>query len=117
MCSSEGHEFIVDRDVVMASGTIRAMLTGPGRDVPYRLFSAVYILADCLCLGVWGETSGPLPTARFENIQTGILERIVQYFHYKAMYDTVELDRPLPNFDIKMDYVLPLMLASHFLDC
>jgi len=33
MCvsSQEGHEFIVDRDAVMASGTIRTLLTGPGQ--------------------------------------------------------------------------------------
>ncbi len=30
LISKEGHEFIVDRDAVLASGTIRTLLTGPG---------------------------------------------------------------------------------------
>ena len=81
----------------MASGTIRAMLNGPG---------------------LWGETSGPgLPSMTFKNISTPILERVIQYFYYKATYDNVEISEPVPKFDMELEHVLPLMLAAHFLDC
>lgn len=53
LISSEGHEFIISRDCAMASGTIRAMLTGPGQ---------------------WKENSGPMPTIEFETISTAVLE-------------------------------------------
>ena len=31
LISAEGHEFIVDRKAAMVSGTIKSMLSGPGR--------------------------------------------------------------------------------------
>ena len=31
LISKEGHEFIIDRECALCSGTIRAMLTGPGQ--------------------------------------------------------------------------------------
>lgn len=36
LISSDGHEFIVKREHALTSGTIKAMLSGPGR---YRRFS------------------------------------------------------------------------------
>jgi hypothetical protein len=53
LISAEGHEFIIARDCALASGTIRAMLTGPGQ---------------------WKENSGPMPTIEFETISTAVLE-------------------------------------------
>ena len=33
LVSSDGHEFIVKRDHALTSGTIKAMLSGPGKNV------------------------------------------------------------------------------------
>eukprot|EP00474_Spongospora_subterranea_P000506 CRZ00964.1 hypothetical protein [Spongospora subterranea] len=96
LISNSGHEFIVDRDVVMASSAIARMLTGPGQ---------------------WGETVGPVPSITFENINTSILQKVIQYFYYKARYDQVGADVTIPDFEIKMEYALPLILSAHFLDC
>jgi len=93
LVSKEGHEFVVSRDVVLSSGTIRAMLTGPGQ---------------------WKEKSGPQATIHFEAISTHILEKVIQYFYYKKQYDGSTA--PLPPFKLDLDTVVPLLLAANFLD-
>lgn len=65
----------------MASSAIARMLNGPGQ---------------------WGETVGPMPTVRFENISTPILQKVIQYFYYKARYDNVESDTPLPGLCLRL---------------
>jgi len=32
LISADGHEFIIDRKAAMVSGTIKSMLSGPGKD-------------------------------------------------------------------------------------
>lgn len=92
-CSAEGDEFIVSRECVMCSGTIRALLTGPGQ---------------------WAEQSGPLPTVHFESIATPVLEKVIQYFYFKRRYDGQP--PPIPAFPIDMDNVVKVLLAANFLD-
>jgi len=94
LISKEGDEFIVDRDCVMASGTIRAMLTGPG---------------------MWKETTTAIPEIQFESITTSILERVIQYFYYKKRFD--HTNPPLPPFKLDTDHIIKLLLAANFLDC
>ena len=36
LVSSDGHEFIVKRDHALTSGTIKAMLSGPGKNHVFR---------------------------------------------------------------------------------
>jgi transcription elongation factor B subunit 1 len=93
LISCDGDEFFVNRSVALCSGTIRAMLTGPGR---------------------WAENSGPIPTIQFENINTPILERICQYFYYRARFDRSA--PPLPAFPIDTQSIVKLLLAADFLD-
>lgn len=94
LISKEGHSFIVDKECCMASGTIRTMLTGPG---------------------VWRETfGGKMPTINFEEISTPVLEKTIQYFHYKKKYD--HSAPPLPAFPIEPEHTVDVLLAAHFLD-
>jgi len=93
LISKEGHEFICAKECVMASGTIRTILTGPG---------------------AWKEKSGPIPTIVFEGISTPILEKVIQYFYYKKRWD--HTNPPLPKFKIEVDNIVPLLLAANYLD-
>mmetsp|Transcript_3606 Transcript_3606/g.6729 ORF Transcript_3606/g.6729 Transcript_3606/m.6729 type:complete len:114 (-) Transcript_3606:194-535(-) len=93
LISSEGHEFICAKEVAMASGTIRRMLTGPG---------------------IWKENTGPIPTIHFETISYNILEKVIQYFYYKKQFDNKK--GPLEKFDIEIDQLIPLLIAANFLD-
>jgi len=93
LISKEGDEFIISRQAAMASGTIRAMLTGPGN---------------------WAEQSGPMPTIAFETISTPVLETVCQYFYYKQRYDNTP--PPLPPFKLETEAIVKLLLAANFLD-
>ena len=93
LVSKDGQEFVCKRELGMASGTIRAMLTGPGK---------------------WKETSGPIPTIQFEGITSDTLEKVVQYFHYKKQFDNTK--GPAEKFDIQINQIIPLLLAAEFLD-
>lgn len=93
LVSAEGHEFIISRECAMASGTIRAMLTGPGQ---------------------WKETSGPMPTVEFETISTNVLETVCAYMYYKQRYD--HTPPPLPPFKLETEAIVKLLLAANFLD-
>lgn len=46
LISSDGHEFIVKRDHALTSGTIKAMLSGPGK----YLLTCLYCYFRCPCL-------------------------------------------------------------------
>mmetsp|Transcript_16300 Transcript_16300/g.40167 ORF Transcript_16300/g.40167 Transcript_16300/m.40167 type:complete len:112 (-) Transcript_16300:165-500(-) len=93
LISKEGNEYICLKSVAMASGTIRRMLTGPGQ---------------------WKENTGPIPTIQFESISSPILEKVIQYFHYKKQYDNTK--GPVEKFDIEIDHIIPLLVAANFLD-
>merc|ERR1719391_312057 len=92
LISAEGHEFIMEREVVLCSSTISTMLSGRG---------------------TWEETRGPIPTMELPKISTEILEKVVKYFHYKKRYDA---EKERPDFPIGMDDLVPLLLAAHYLD-
>ena len=36
LISADGHEFVIDRKAAMVSGTIRSMLSGPGKALHYH---------------------------------------------------------------------------------
>jgi transcription elongation factor B subunit 1 len=93
LCSNDKHEFIVPREVVMASGTIKAILTGRG---------------------LWREITGPMPVIEFQEISGPVLEKIIQYFFYKKMYD--KSTGNLPPFPLDTDSLLELLNAANFLD-
>eukprot|EP00466_Bigelowiella_natans_P012089 jgi/Bigna1/52326/estExt_Genewise1Plus.C_70071 len=91
--SKEGAEIICSKKVAVASGTIRAMLTGPGK---------------------WKENSGPVPTIHFETIEASVLEKVVQYFYYKSQHDNTQ--GPIEKFDIELGQIIPLLIAANYLD-
>jgi len=91
LISKEGAEFLCSREAAMASATIAATLTGQ-----------------------WRETSGPIPTIRFEEISTPILAKLIEYFNWKKMYDGAKA--PYPKLSILPDELVPLLLAANFLD-
>ena len=87
--SAEQHEFFVDRKSAMTSGTIKAMLTGS-----------------------FAESKGEI---RFPEINTAILEKVIQYFYYKIKYTNSTV--PIPEFVIEPEIALELLMAANFLDC
>jgi len=77
----------------MTSGTIKAILTGRG---------------------LWREISGPMPVVEFQEISGPVLEKVIQYFFYKKLYD--KATGPIPPFPLDTDGLLELLDAANFLD-
>uniref|UniRef100_A0A2R9AIF3 Elongin-C n=1 Tax=Pan paniscus TaxID=9597 RepID=A0A2R9AIF3_PANPA len=92
---SDGHEFIVKKERALTSGTIKAMLSGPGqfaekeadevhfREIPSHVPSKVYAL--CMC------------------------------FMYKVRYTNSSTE--IPEFPVVPEIALELLMAANFLDC
>merc|ERR1712093_169623 len=91
LISSEGHEFIIEREAAMVSGTIKNMLSSPGMFV---------------------ESSGEI---KFPEINAQVLEKICQYFHYKLKF-TNNNSPQLPDFMIEPEIALELLMAANYLD-
>merc|ERR1712057_9166 len=91
LISKEGHEFIIDREAAMVSGTIKNMLSSPG---------------------VFVESSGKI---EFPTIRAPILEKVCQYFHYKLKY-TNSSQPQVPEFMIEKEVALELLMAANYLD-
>jgi len=91
LVSAEGHEIFVDRSIATgASATIRTMLEGQFREAQDNVI-------------------------RFPDIAGSILERVVRYMHYKAIYSNS--GARIPEFMIEPEYALELLIASKYLDC
>lgn len=95
LVSGDGQEFFVERECALLSGTIRAMLEGPGSGVTRE------------------EKEQTLP---FRDISGPVLEKVVQYFYYKRKYQKASLAQDTPEFVIDPKIVLELLMASNFLD-
>jgi len=91
LIASDGTEVILDRRAAMVSGTIKAMLTGPGN------FSEAQ----------QGEI-------KFPEISGPILEKTVAYFYYKLRYTNHQ--GTLPEFKIEPENALELLMAANYLD-
>ena len=72
LISSDGHEFIVKRDHALTSGTIKAMLSGPGQ------FSE-------------NETN----EVNFREIPSHVLQKVCMYFTYKVRVHTYKRSRSI----------------------
>jgi len=88
--SAEGHEFFVEKHIAEVSKTISAMLSGTFAE----------------------SSSGEI---RFPEITTPVLEKVIQYMHYKRRYENS--DKQFPEFAIERNLVSELLLAANFLDC
>lgn len=92
LISSDGHEFVVKRQHALASGTIKAMLSGPGQ------------FAE-------NETN----EVNFREIPSHVLQRVCIYFTYKVRYTNSTAE--IPEFPIAPEIALELLMAANFLDC
>merc|ERR1719311_1242920 len=85
LVSSEGHEFLIEREAAMVSGTIKNMLSSPGMFV---------------------EASGEI---MFPEIKADVLEKVCQYMHYKLKY-TNSTQPQIPEFEIEPELALNLLM-------
>ncbi|XP_060838511.1 elongin-C-like [Rhopalosiphum padi] len=92
LISSDGCEFIIKRELALISGTIKAMLSGPGQ------FSE-------------SETN----EIHFRELPSHVLLNVCKYFAYKARY--INSLEEIPEFIIKPQIALELLMAANFLDC
>ncbi|KAG0418127.1 hypothetical protein HPB47_005102 [Ixodes persulcatus] len=92
LISSDGHEFIIKRNHALTSGTIKAMLSGPGQ------------FAE-------NETN----EVNFREIPSHVLQKVCQYFTYKVRYTNSSTE--IPEFPIAPEIALELLMAANFLDC
>merc|ERR1739846_202839 len=92
LISSDGHEFIVKREHALTSGTIKAMLSGPGQ------------FAE-------NETN----EVNFREIPSRVLQKVCMYFTYKVRYTNSSTE--IPEFPIQPEIALELLMAANFLDC
>merc|ERR1712131_256790 len=90
--SSDDHEFIIKKEVALTSGTIKAMLSGPG---------------------VFHEQE--TNEIHFQEIPSHVLSKVCGYFVYKARYTNSAME--LPEFPIAPEVALELLIAANFLDC
>ena len=92
LISSDGHEFIVKREHALTSGTIKAMLSGPGQ------------FAE-------NETN----EVNFREIRSHVLSKVCMCFTYKVHYTNSPTE--IPEFPIAPEIALELLMAANFLDC
>lgn len=87
--SNDGYEFVIDKQTAMISLTIRNMLYGGAN------FEEAETKTICL------------------PIRAYILEKIIQYWHYRSQYSD-HLDQ-LPKFDIDPKMAIDLLNAAEYL--
>ncbi|XP_055976895.1 elongin-C-like [Sorex fumeus] len=92
LISSDGHEFIVKREHALTSGTIKAMLSGPGQ------------FAE-------NETN----EVSFAEIPSHVLSKLCMYFIYKVPY--TNSSTKIPEFPIASEIAVDQLMAANFLDC
>ncbi|GMR34536.1 hypothetical protein PMAYCL1PPCAC_04731, partial [Pristionchus mayeri] len=92
LVSSDGHEFVIKKELAMISGTIKAMLSGPGQ-----------------------FTENENNEVYFRELPSHVLENVCKYFMYKIRYTDAASE--IPEFDIAPEVALELLMASNFLDC
>ncbi|XP_031829297.1 transcription elongation factor elongin C isoform X1 [Nomia melanderi] len=92
LISSDGHEFIIKREHASISGTIKAMLSGPGQ---------------------FAENEAN--EVNFREIPSHVLQKVCMYFAYKVRYTNSSTE--IPEFPIAPEIALELLMAGNFLDC
>ena len=92
LVSSDEHEFIIKKDLALTSGTIKAMLSGPGQYSEHESNEV-----------------------KFREIPSHVLQKVCQYFTYKVRYTNSATE--IPEFPISPEVALELLMAANFLDC
>jgi transcription elongation factor B subunit 1 len=90
LVSSDGQKFTISRKKALLSGTLKAMLTGSG---PVDHSGEVELK----------EITGP------------ILAKVVEYFEFRLKYENTHDE--IPEFPIKAEEALDLLMAANYLDC
>ena len=110
LVSSDGFEFIIARKCAMASGTIKNMLSSPGRSChPLSLkVNSQNLFKMKSHLEISSNTLSVMNRAI-------ILEKVCKYLYYKTRHANSMGD--IPNFDIEPELSLELLMAADFLDC
>lgn len=62
--------------------------------------------------GNFSESKGEI---RFPEISTKVLEKVVQYLHYRQKH--TNSTQPIPEFHIDPAIVADLLMAANFLNC
>ena len=88
LVSAEGFQFVVERRCANVSGTIRTTLSGTYTESKDNQIS-------------------------FPEISTHVLEKVIEYFHYKVRYSH---SSEMPEFKVEPEIALELLMASNFLD-
>lgn len=137
LISSDGHEFIVKREHALTSGTIKAMLSGPGE---IMIHCVCVFYSDLLCIQMMALSScvwfkmfqlkswltANLSSAgqfaenetnevNFREIPSHVLSKVCMYFTYKVRYTNSSTE--IPEFPIAPEIALELLMAANFLDC
>lgn len=84
--------FTVKREHALTSGTIKAMLSGPGQ---------------------FAENEAN--EVNFREIPSHVLQKVCMYFTYKVRYTNSSTE--IPEFPIAPEIALELLMAANFLDC
>ncbi|RCN40677.1 Skp1 family, tetramerization domain protein [Ancylostoma caninum] len=103
LVSSDGHQFFIKKvpkqrysptayELALTSGTIKAMLSGPGQ---------------------YSENESN--EVNFREIPSHVLQKVCQYFAYKVRYTSSATE--IPEFNITPEVALELLMAANFLDC
>ncbi|OWA52577.1 putative Transcription elongation factor B polypeptide 1 [Hypsibius exemplaris] len=92
LVSQDGHEFFIQKELALTSGTIKAMLSGPGQ---------------------FAENEAN--EVHFREIPSHVLAKVCQYFNYKHRY--TDSSTEIPEFPIPPEIALELLMAANFLDC
>ncbi|KHJ92957.1 Skp1 family, tetramerization domain protein [Oesophagostomum dentatum] len=92
LVSSDGHQFYIKKELALTSGTIKAMLSGPGQ---------------------YSENESN--EVNFREIPSHVLQKVCQYFAYKVRYTSSATE--IPEFNITPEVALELLMAANFLDC
>ncbi|XP_044770189.1 elongin-C-like [Neomonachus schauinslandi] len=88
----DGHEFIIKRQQALASGKIKAMLSGPGQFAENEI----------------NEVS-------FRDIASHVLPKVCMYLTHEVLYTNSALE--IPEFPTAPAIVWEGLMAANFLDC
>jgi transcription elongation factor B subunit 1 len=103
LIAKDGSEYVLHRNCATVSKTIKTMLVTAAATLPQNTGALL------LPLGGQSENVVNLPT-----VPSDLLEKAIQYFHYKYRYDNDPDNRP--TFHVPPEMALDLMLVAHFLD-
>jgi transcription elongation factor B subunit 1 len=109
-CLQDGHEFIIKKEHALTSGTIKAMLSGPGQFAENET-NEVGVFSFFLSL----ITNRSPVQVNFKEIPSHVLQKVCQYFIYKVRFTNSTTE--IPEFPITPEVALELLMAANFLDC